>query len=146
MRYDAHVSAISFHVTKILRDCRHGNYVCVLTVSYNGIGILYLSVLHFDPRLFTSDTGLSIKLLFIYFFLSVVEVRKSLHSRLGLPFDRPLLRIANALNLFTTDGGRSTQKGNLCLLRSKHSMRLFNYSFLIIFYLGILCYYQVLLY
>ncbi|KAM7471478.1 hypothetical protein LguiA_009661 [Lonicera macranthoides] len=31
-----------------------------------------------------------------------VEVRRSLHSRLGLPFDRPLLRIANAINLSLT--------------------------------------------
>ncbi|KAF3436673.1 hypothetical protein FNV43_RR19420 [Rhamnella rubrinervis] len=36
-----------------------------------------------------------------------VEARKSLHLRLGLPFDRPLLRIANALDLFTTDRVRS---------------------------------------
>ncbi|KAL3824919.1 hypothetical protein ACJIZ3_020948 [Penstemon smallii] len=31
-----------------------------------------------------------------------VEIRRSLHLRLGLPFDRPLLRIANAINLFST--------------------------------------------
>ncbi|KAM2820206.1 hypothetical protein PS2_038532 [Malus domestica] len=31
-----------------------------------------------------------------------VEVRKSLHLRLGLPFDRPLLRIANALDFSTS--------------------------------------------
>ncbi|KAG6473736.1 hypothetical protein ZIOFF_067653 [Zingiber officinale] len=30
-----------------------------------------------------------------------VEMRKALHSRLGLPLDRPLLRIANALNFDT---------------------------------------------
>ncbi|XP_052176665.1 probable Ufm1-specific protease isoform X2 [Diospyros lotus] len=30
-----------------------------------------------------------------------VEVRRSLHLRLGLPFDRPLLRIVNAINLST---------------------------------------------
>nr|POE64035.1 putative ufm1-specific protease [Quercus suber] len=37
-----------------------------------------------------------------------VEIRKSLHLRLGLPFDRPLLRIANVLDLSTTNvGGRS---------------------------------------
>lgn len=45
-------------------------------------------------------------------FFHAVESRKSLHLRLGLPFDRPLLRIANALNLFTIDGARSVQKGN----------------------------------
>lgn len=46
--------------------------------------------------------------------LSAVEVRKSLHLRLGLPFDRPLLRIANAVDFFARDGVRSdpTRKGN----------------------------------
>ncbi|XP_024025587.1 probable Ufm1-specific protease isoform X2 [Morus notabilis] len=51
--------------------------------------------------------------------LKQVEFRKSLHLRLGLPFDRPLLRIANALNLFTTDGARSVQKGS-SLLKDVH--------------------------
>ncbi|XVE54558.1 hypothetical protein DITRI_Ditri03aG0091100 [Diplodiscus trichospermus] len=32
-----------------------------------------------------------------------VDARRSLHLRLGLPFDRPLLRIANALDLSTKD-------------------------------------------
>ncbi|KAK9278466.1 hypothetical protein L1049_028031 [Liquidambar formosana] len=37
-----------------------------------------------------------------------VEVRRSLHMRLGLPSDRPLLRIANALDLsMTKDSARS---------------------------------------
>ena len=52
----------------------------------------------------------------ISYVLSAVEVRKSLHLRLGLPFDRPLLRIANALDFSTLrDGVRSdpTRKGNL---------------------------------
>ncbi|KAJ4712484.1 Peptidase C78, ubiquitin fold modifier-specific peptidase 1/ 2 [Melia azedarach] len=37
-----------------------------------------------------------------------VDVRKSLHLRLGLPFDRPLLRIANAVDLSTKDSSRSS--------------------------------------
>ncbi|CAN6585478.1 unnamed protein product [Malus baccata var. baccata] len=51
-----------------------------------------------------------------------VEVRKSLHLRLGLPFDRPLLRIANALDFSTLrDGVRSdaTRKGST-LLKDVH--------------------------
>ncbi|KAL5544018.1 hypothetical protein UlMin_007802 [Ulmus minor] len=50
-----------------------------------------------------------------------VEVRQSLHLRLGLPFDRPLLRIANALDLLITDhqSSGSVQKGST-LLRDVH--------------------------
>lgn len=48
-------------------------------------------------------------------FACAVEVRRSLHLRLGLPFDRPLLRIVNAISLSRTKDnsmGNSTQKGN----------------------------------
>ncbi|PON72365.1 Peptidase C78, ubiquitin fold modifier-specific peptidase [Parasponia andersonii] len=50
-----------------------------------------------------------------------VGVRKSLHLRLGLPLNRPLLRTANALNLFTSDSVRSDsiQKGST-LLKDVH--------------------------
>ncbi|XP_059657236.1 probable Ufm1-specific protease [Cornus florida] len=51
-----------------------------------------------------------------------VEIRKSLHLRLGLPFDRPLLRIANAINLsITKDSARSnsTRRGSP-LLKDVH--------------------------
>lgn len=50
-----------------------------------------------------------------FFMLSAVEVRRSLHSRLGLPYDRPLLRIANALDFskLKNSGTISLQKGNL---------------------------------
>ena len=49
-----------------------------------------------------------------FVFFSAVDFRKSLHLRLGLPLDRPLLRTANALNLSTSDVLRSDsiQKGN----------------------------------
>lgn len=48
-----------------------------------------------------------------------VEVRRSLHMRLGLPIDRPLLRISNAL-YFTVDGVKSKemQKGNYLLAQT----------------------------
>jgi hypothetical protein len=36
-----------------------------------------------------------------------VDVRKLLHLRLGLPLDRPLLRIANALDLSVNDDSKS---------------------------------------
>ncbi|RVW13377.1 putative Ufm1-specific protease [Vitis vinifera] len=65
------------------------------------------------PELMTRETGNRKEL---------VEVRRSLHSRLGLPFDRPLLRIANALNLSTTkDSAKSNsiRKGS-SLLRDVH--------------------------
>ncbi|KAF2293237.1 hypothetical protein GH714_040593 [Hevea brasiliensis] len=51
-----------------------------------------------------------------------VEVRRSLHLRLGLPFDRPLLRVANALDFSTlkdNSGSNSRRKG-LSLLKDVH--------------------------
>ncbi|KAI4343667.1 hypothetical protein L6164_010988 [Bauhinia variegata] len=50
-----------------------------------------------------------------------VEVRRSLHSRLGLPHDRPLLRIANALDLsrLKSNASASLQKGS-AVLRDVH--------------------------
>lgn len=47
--------------------------------------------------------------------LYAVEVRRSLHSRLGLPYDRPLLRISNALDFSKVKsiGMISLQKGNI---------------------------------
>ncbi|XLR34687.1 hypothetical protein S83_062587, partial [Arachis hypogaea] len=43
-----------------------------------------------------------------------VEIRRSLHTRVGLPFDRPLLKIANALDFskLKIGGLGSQQKGN----------------------------------
>lgn len=60
-----------------------------------------------------SCVELNLILISCYLF-PAVEVRKSLHLRLGLPFDRPLLRVANALNLSTTDDvkSESIQKSN----------------------------------
>ncbi|KAL3512640.1 hypothetical protein ACH5RR_025357 [Cinchona calisaya] len=51
-----------------------------------------------------------------------VEVRKSLHIRLGLPLDRPLLRIVNSIKLFVTDNntrGNTIRKGT-SLLKDVH--------------------------
>ncbi|KAJ3671714.1 hypothetical protein LUZ60_007793 [Juncus effusus] len=49
------------------------------------------------------------------------ELRKSLHLRLGLPLDRPLLRMANALNFGSKDkkGGKISRDGS-SLLRDVH--------------------------
>ncbi|KAF8100085.1 hypothetical protein N665_0231s0024 [Sinapis alba] len=50
-----------------------------------------------------------------------VDVRKSLHMRLGLPLDRPLLRTANALDLSVNDDSRSnTKKRGSILLKDVH--------------------------
>lgn len=54
--------------------------------------------------------------------LKQVEVRRSLHQRLGLPFDRPLLRIANAINFSSTKDNtkdKSYLKGS-SLLKNVH--------------------------
>ncbi|OMP02930.1 hypothetical protein CCACVL1_02660 [Corchorus capsularis] len=54
--------------------------------------------------------------------LKQVDIRRSLHLRLGLPFDRPLLRIASALQMSTKDrsSSSSTRKGSP-LLKNVHS-------------------------
>ncbi|KAL1299464.1 hypothetical protein AAHE18_18G112300 [Arachis hypogaea] len=47
-----------------------------------------------------------------------VEIRRSLHTRVGLPFDRPLLKIANALDFSKLKiGGLGSQQKGLTLLR-----------------------------
>nr|XP_009790501.1 PREDICTED: probable Ufm1-specific protease isoform X2 [Nicotiana sylvestris] len=52
--------------------------------------------------------------------LKQVETRRSLHLRLGLPFDRPLLRISNAIDLVgKKNTGSSVQKGS-SLLKDVH--------------------------
>ncbi|VFQ84804.1 unnamed protein product [Cuscuta campestris] len=50
-----------------------------------------------------------------------VEARRSLHLRLGLPFDRPLLRIANAINLVAAKDAKTNAacKGHY-LLKDVH--------------------------
>ncbi|CAK7336595.1 unnamed protein product [Dovyalis caffra] len=54
--------------------------------------------------------------------LLIIEVRRSLHVRLGLPFDRPLLRIANALDFsMMKDGsGNSSKRKGPSLLKDVH--------------------------
>ncbi|GMJ13705.1 hypothetical protein like AT3G48380 [Hibiscus trionum] len=50
-----------------------------------------------------------------------VDARKSLHLRLGLPFDRPLLRVANSLDLSTKDrSSRSLTRKGSSLLKDVH--------------------------
>ncbi|CAN8254897.1 unnamed protein product [Cochlearia groenlandica] len=53
--------------------------------------------------------------------LKQVDIRKSLHLRLGLPLDRPLLRTANALDLYVNDDSNSnTKKRGSTLLKDVH--------------------------
>ncbi|XP_073142451.1 probable Ufm1-specific protease isoform X2 [Henckelia pumila] len=57
--------------------------------------------------------------------LKQVEVRRSLHLRLGLPFDRPLLRIANAINFSVTKDDmkdKSYPKGSSLLKNVHHDI------------------------
>ncbi|KAH7528303.1 hypothetical protein FEM48_Zijuj05G0058400 [Ziziphus jujuba var. spinosa] len=76
---------------------------------------------HFTPPGFLHPITVIYELNYGETEMKQVEVRKSLHSRLGLPFDRPLLRVANALNLATSGGVRSEsiQKGSF-LLKDVH--------------------------
>uniref|UniRef100_A0A7N0RJ20 Probable Ufm1-specific protease n=1 Tax=Kalanchoe fedtschenkoi TaxID=63787 RepID=A0A7N0RJ20_KALFE len=54
--------------------------------------------------------------------LKLVEARKALHQRLGLPLDRPLLRIANALNLSLSNpkGSNTFSRKGSTLLKDVH--------------------------
>ncbi|KAI4336260.1 hypothetical protein L6164_014806 [Bauhinia variegata] len=76
---------------------------------------------HFSPPGILHPITLFYELSFGETEMKLVEVRRSLHSRLGLPYDRPLLRIANALNLsrLKSNGSGSLQKGST-LLRDVH--------------------------
>lgn len=49
-----------------------------------------------------------------------VDARRSLHLRLGLPLDRPLLRIANSISLFARDGARGNSIHKGVLLKDVH--------------------------
>ncbi|KAK2987706.1 hypothetical protein RJ640_030293, partial [Escallonia rubra] len=74
-----------------------------------------LNQYHFNPPGFLHPVSVIYELNYGETEIKQVEVRKSLHLRLGLPFDRPLLRIANAINLSLTKSGatrNSTRKGN----------------------------------
>ncbi|XP_057472814.1 probable Ufm1-specific protease [Actinidia eriantha] len=57
---------------------------------------------HFSPPGFLHPITAIYELSYGETEMKQVEARRSLHLRLGLPFDRPLLRIANAMNLSTT--------------------------------------------
>ncbi|KAL6542002.1 hypothetical protein OROGR_011488 [Orobanche gracilis] len=54
---------------------------------------------HFMPSGFLHPTTIIYDLSYGETEMKQAEVRRTLHLRLGLPFDRPLLRIANAINL-----------------------------------------------
>ncbi|KAK6153246.1 hypothetical protein DH2020_012885 [Rehmannia glutinosa] len=54
---------------------------------------------HFIPSGFLHPITVIYELSYGETEMKQVEVRRTLHLRLGLPFDRPLLRIANAINL-----------------------------------------------
>lgn len=58
-----------------------------------------LHTYHFSPPGFVHPITAIYELNYGETEMKQVEVRRSLHLRLGLPFDRPLLRIANAINL-----------------------------------------------
>ncbi|XP_054805421.1 probable Ufm1-specific protease isoform X2 [Prosopis cineraria] len=91
--------------------------------SKAGIPIFSVELLpyHFDPPGVLHPITVFYELSFGETELKQVEVRRSLHSRLGLPYDRPLLRIANALDFsrLKSSGSESLLKGST-LLRDVH--------------------------
>ncbi|KAL3618088.1 hypothetical protein CASFOL_038409 [Castilleja foliolosa] len=77
---------------------------------------------HFIPSGFLHPITVIYELSYGETEMKQVEVRKNLHLRLGLPFDRPLLRIANAINLSSANHNardKSNPKGS-SLLRDVH--------------------------
>ncbi|KAL2515405.1 putative Ufm1-specific protease [Forsythia ovata] len=77
---------------------------------------------HFMPSDFLHPITVLYELSYGETEMKQVEARRSLHLRLGLPFDRPLLRVANAISLSRTKDnteGNSTQKGS-SLLKDVH--------------------------
>ncbi|XP_073035573.1 probable Ufm1-specific protease isoform X1 [Primulina eburnea] len=77
---------------------------------------------HFLPSGFLHPVTAIYELSYGEMEMKQVEVRRSLHLRLGLPFDRPLLRIANAINFFSTKDDmkdKSYPKGS-SLLKNVH--------------------------
>ncbi|CAI9112933.1 OLC1v1013444C2 [Oldenlandia corymbosa var. corymbosa] len=76
---------------------------------------------HFVPPGFLHPVTVMYELSYGELEMKQVEVRKSLHVRLGLPLDRPLLRIVNAVNLFGRNNSleKSSRKGT-SLLKDVH--------------------------
>lgn len=70
---------------------------------------------HFSPPGILHPVTVFYELSFGETELKQVEVRRSLHSRLGLPYDRPLLRISNALDFTKLKNNDivSLQKGSI---------------------------------
>ncbi|KAH7858264.1 hypothetical protein Vadar_021831 [Vaccinium darrowii] len=98
--------------------------ICTMknTISPNLLGQHpWLHPYHFSPPGFLHPVTVIYELRYGETEMKQVEARRSLHLRLGLPFDRPLLRIANAINLSTTSSARrhSTWKGSP-LLKDVH--------------------------
>ncbi|CAA0813359.1 Probable Ufm1-specific protease [Striga hermonthica] len=73
---------------------------------------------HFMPTGFLHPITVVYELSYGETEIKQVEARRTLHRRLGLPLDRPLLRIANAIN-FSTVMDKSNSKGS-SLLKDVH--------------------------
>ncbi|KAL6973113.1 hypothetical protein U1Q18_027291 [Sarracenia purpurea var. burkii] len=77
---------------------------------------------HFSPPGFLHPITVVYELSYGETEMKQVEARRSLHLRLGLPFDRPLLRVANSINLSLPKGSarsKSIGKGSP-LLKDVH--------------------------
>lgn len=84
---------------------------------------LQLRSYHFMPPGFLHPITVIYELSYGETEMKQVEARKSLHLRLGLPFDRPLLRTANAINLSSikdSSTDKSNTRGGSSLLKDVH--------------------------
>ncbi|KAG8388515.1 hypothetical protein BUALT_Bualt02G0133600 [Buddleja alternifolia] len=80
---------------------------------------------HFIPSGFLHPITVIYELSYGETEMKQVEVRKSLHLRLGLPFDRPLLRVANSINLSSVKDktrDKLTSKGSYLLKDVHHGI------------------------
>ncbi|KAK1287760.1 putative Ufm1-specific protease [Acorus calamus] len=83
--------------------------------------VIQLCPYHFYPPRITHPITAIYELSYDERELRQAEIRKSLHSRLGLPLDRPLLLITNSLN-FGNKGSNSVENGmGSPLLKNVHT-------------------------
>ncbi|WOG99435.1 hypothetical protein DCAR_0518783 [Daucus carota subsp. sativus] len=107
-------SAISNLLIPALTDQLHAVKTMILPDLFTQQSNIY--PYHFSPPGVSHPITVMYELTYGETEMKQVEVRRLLHMRLGLPFDRPLLRIANAINISQPNGkARSSnkQKGSL---------------------------------
>ncbi|CAH9133760.1 unnamed protein product [Cuscuta epithymum] len=121
--YASKESTLRFVVSKLVIPALGDQLLSVKNKISNDLLVGYpdLHPYHFVPSGFLHPITVLYELNYGETEIKQVEARKSLHLRLGLPFDRPLLRIANAINLVAA---KDAKTGTACkgsfLLKDVH--------------------------